>query len=275
MAALASQTSVKLLNGTNYPTWKIQAQMALMKDGLWGIVNRSETRPPDTETEKLAKFNKQWDRALAIIVLAIDPSLLYLIGDPTSPIDVWQKLQDQFQKKTWANKLHLRRKLYSLRLKEGESVHEHIRIMTETFNALSFIGDTISDEDRVVHLLASLPESYNMLVTALEACADVPKLELVTERLLHEERKLLDDESGQAWGGEKLMVAKRQNYKGPKCYKCHQFGHIKNDCPGREENRKGKAKYTNRTRENSTHTRLTQQRLNLRWEVTRIVTVLG
>ena len=44
------------------------------------------------------------------------------------------------------------------------------------------IGDSIEEEDRVVHLLASLPPSYDMLVTALEACAVVPKLELVTER---------------------------------------------------------------------------------------------
>ena len=43
----------------------------------------------------------------------------------------------------------------------------------------------VADEDRVVHLLASLPESFNMLVTALE---EVPKMEVVTERLLHKER---------------------------------------------------------------------------------------
>ena len=54
---------------------------------------------------------------------------------------------------------------------------------------LSVIGDPSTEEDRVVHLLASLPDSYNVLVTALEANADVPNMEVVTERLLHEERK--------------------------------------------------------------------------------------
>ena len=29
------------------------------------------------------------------------------------------------------------------------------------------IGDPITEEDRVVHLMASLPDSYNVLVTAL------------------------------------------------------------------------------------------------------------
>ena len=89
---------------------------------------------------------------------------------------MWKKLADQFQKKTWANKLHLRKKLYSLRLKEGGSVQDHIKTMTETFNVLTVIGDKITEEDRVVHLLASLPDSYCVLVTALEACAEVPKM---------------------------------------------------------------------------------------------------
>ena len=61
--------------------------------------------------------------------------------------------------------------------------------MTEIFNGLSITGAPVVEEDRVVHLLASLPESYNMLVTAFEANPNVPKMEVVTECLLHEERK--------------------------------------------------------------------------------------
>ena len=48
-----------------------------------------------------AKFMARRDRALATIVLSVEPSLLYLIGDPVAdPVAVWQKLADQFQKKT-------------------------------------------------------------------------------------------------------------------------------------------------------------------------------
>ena len=162
------------LNDSNYPTWKVQCPMALMKDGLWGIVNETETAPNQTHGEKYAKIMSRRDRALATIVLSVQPSLLFLLGDPEDPVAVWKKLMDQFQKKTWANKLELRRKLYSLRLKEGESVQTHIKVMMESFEGLSVIGDPVGEEDRVVHLLASLPESFNMLVTALDANADVP-----------------------------------------------------------------------------------------------------
>ncbi len=140
-----------------------------MKDGLWNIVDGSETCPPSTEAERYAMFVARRDHVLAIIVLSVEPSLLYLVGDPQNPITVWQKLADQFQKKTWAKKLELRRKLHSLRLKDGDSVQEHIKAVTEIFNWLSVAGDPVAEEDRVVHLLASLPDSYSMLVTAFEA----------------------------------------------------------------------------------------------------------
>ena len=98
------------LSGSNYPTWKVQCRMALIKDGLWNIVNGTEN-PPDVSEAGYEKFVGRRDRALAIIVLSVEPSLLYIIGDPEDPVTVWKKLADQFQKKTWANKLELRHKL--------------------------------------------------------------------------------------------------------------------------------------------------------------------
>ena len=61
--------------------------------------------------------------------------------------------------------------------------------MMELFNELAIVGDVIQNEDHVIYLLASLPDSYGMLVTALEANKEVPKMDIVTERTLHKERK--------------------------------------------------------------------------------------
>ena len=43
------------LKGSNYPTWKLQCRMVLMKEGLWTIVNGTENAPEEREAEKLAK----------------------------------------------------------------------------------------------------------------------------------------------------------------------------------------------------------------------------
>ena len=92
------KTAIVPLTGANYPTWKVQCKMSLIKDGLWEIVNGSERAPKENDSA-YSKFISRKNRALAIIVLSIDPSLLYLLGDPTDPTAVWERLSTQFQKR--------------------------------------------------------------------------------------------------------------------------------------------------------------------------------
>ena len=232
MSVEGRHVSIVALNGENYPTWKLQCKMALVREGLWGIVSGTEECPdPTTEAEKHTKYLARRDRALATIVLAIETSLLYLLGDPQDPAIVWEQLSQQFQKRTWANKLSLRKKLFTMRLKEGDSMKEHIKRMTEVFGELAVIAEPISEEDKVVHLLASLPDTYDVLVTALESGSEnVPPLETVTERLLREEEKLKGRETTEE---PKLLIA--GNNPGPKkktftCHYCGKPGHYKRDC---------------------------------------------
>ena len=219
---------IKQLNGSNYATWKVQCKMGLIRDGLWEIVNGTENSP--TDEKEIPKYALGRDHALATIVLSMEPTLLYLLGSgPEHPAAVWNKLADQFQKKTWSNKLTLQRKLYDLKLKEGKSVQKHIKALTEIFDELAIIGDPLNDESKVVHVLASLPESYDMLVTALEASPDVPKLEVVTECLLHEESKRKDKDDSNT--EVKAMASRHRNSrKGLKCHHCGKIGHIKQEC---------------------------------------------
>ena len=91
MATELKTVTVIPLNGSNYPTRKVQCRMGLMKDGLWNIVSGSERPQNPTEADKCAKFLAREDRALAVIVLSVEPSLQYLIGDIEDPIVVWKK----------------------------------------------------------------------------------------------------------------------------------------------------------------------------------------
>ena len=86
--AESKMVAVVPLSNTNYSTWKVQCKMALIKEGFWNIVNGTET-VSDEEAERQAKFVARRDKALAIIMLAIEPSLLYLVGpNPINPVVV-------------------------------------------------------------------------------------------------------------------------------------------------------------------------------------------
>ena len=89
----------------------------------------------------------------------------------------------------------------------------------------------MEDEDKVVTLLASLPEAYNMLVTALEESIEVPQMEVVIERLLYEEKRLGEREKSPI-PSSRVMVASdhKGNKKFIKCHHCGKLGHIRRFC---------------------------------------------
>ena len=71
------------LNGENYPAWKLQLRMALIRDDLWDIVNGSEHAPEEESASADAKkkFKTRSNKALSMIVLSMKPELHYLIEE--------------------------------------------------------------------------------------------------------------------------------------------------------------------------------------------------
>ena len=145
--------SIVLLNESNFATWKIQIKMALIREELWSFVAGDLELPKSQESKEYRAMSSRRDKALSIIVMAIEPKLLYLIGDPVDPKIVFEKLCNVFQRKSWANKLRLRKRLYSLKLEESSKVHEHLKNFTEIFNELAVLGDVLEDEDlSLIHI---------------------------------------------------------------------------------------------------------------------------
>ncbi|GMF64825.1 unnamed protein product [Phytophthora fragariaefolia] len=70
---------------------------------------------------------------------------------------------------------------------EGDGVLEHINKIKTLAEQLDAVGAPVSEDDLEITLLASLNESYQFLITALESRADSLTWELVTARLLHED----------------------------------------------------------------------------------------
>jgi len=225
------KSAIVPLNDKNYATWKIQVKMFLIKEDLFGFIDGTAIAPDQDNTVEQRKFAARRAKALSIIVLAVDVTLLYLLGDPTDPVEVWNKLQATFQRKTWSNKLRLRRKLYGMKLKQEDSLQVHLKNFIELFDELAVIGDALKEEDKVINLLASLPDDYSTLVTALEAFEQVPSWENVTERLLHEEQKL----KGKVGEVERSLVSinkyrANSSRRELKCFHCGKHGHIKKNC---------------------------------------------
>ena len=103
--------------------------MALMRDGLRSIGNETKEAPEAaSEVEKYAKFVARRESASNHFISENITTIL--VWSSTKTGRCFERLSNQFQKKIWASKLVLRRKLYSLKLKEGQPVQSHIKEMT-------------------------------------------------------------------------------------------------------------------------------------------------
>nr|CAD1823374.1 unnamed protein product [Ananas comosus var. bracteatus] len=71
------------------------------------------------------------------------------------------------------------RRLYSLRMKEGTKVSDHLNAFNNIICELESIGEKMKDENKAITLLCALPDTYETLITSL-SCTKEDSLDLDT-----------------------------------------------------------------------------------------------
>ncbi|KAF2345562.1 hypothetical protein FHG87_023682 [Trinorchestia longiramus] len=66
--------------------------------------------------------------------------------------------------KTWANKFRLKKKLFNMKLENGQNLQDYLKVFVKLFKELAIIGEAMEDEERVIILLSSLPDRFFSLV---------------------------------------------------------------------------------------------------------------
>ena len=97
---------------------------------------------------------KKLDRkAKSTIRLCVSDSILLNVSGEAKVKNLWEKLGTLCQSKSLVNKLFLRKKLYNLRMKDGDSVIEHLNAFNNVVSQLSSVDIKISNEDKCINLL--------------------------------------------------------------------------------------------------------------------------
>ena len=248
-STLDDKWTIDKLDSSNWCTWKFQMKHMLLAKGLWGHVTGTERLADEATPAQRTEFEKKGQRAFSTIVMAVSTPQLYLITSCEQAKEAWDALRDHFEKDTLANKLMLKKRYFRMEMAAGTSVESHLKQMKELTDKLAAIAAPVAEEDQVVTLLGSLPQSYSSLVTALESRENV-SLSYVQQSLVHEEKKLSGEFRQQTTGssaageGTSALVGgyrRRTRSRRPVCFEC-QEGHFRRDCPKLSSASKHKAK---------------------------------
>ena len=113
---------------------------------------------------------------------------------------LWVKLGTLYQSKSLVNNLFLQKKLYKLKMKDGDLVTEHLNAFNIVVSQLLSVDIKISNEDKCITLLCSLPDSWDRLAIAIGSNATALLFDEIVSSLLMEEmrRKNMESQNGDA-----------------------------------------------------------------------------
>lgn len=223
------RANITKLNNDNYSVWKFKIELLLIKDDLWTQVS---TEKP-TDATAAAAWQKRDDKARATIGLLVEDSQLIHIRKATTAKQVWESLKNYHEKSTLTSKVYLLRQICNLKLSETGNMEDHITLMQDLVDKLTALGEEIKDHLFVAMLLSSLPDTYGILITALESRPETElTLSLVKGKLIDEykRRKGVPDTEDSSTA---LRASQKKGIDGNKnksCFFCHKSGHFKQDC---------------------------------------------
>lgn len=230
MSDSSAKVQITKLNDENYQVWKYKVELLLIKEDLWTVI--VDTAP--TAGTELTGWNRKDGKARAHIGLFIEDNQIIHVKSKTTAKLMWTALEEYHQKSTLSNKVRLLRRLCRMLLPEGGNMHTHLNAMDECMDNLVTLGEPIVETFSVALYLSSLPESYGVLITALEsrAEADLTK-NMVKGKLMEEYRRRQEIENVSETGERALKVnTEDKGFDSTKahCFFCKRIGHVKADC---------------------------------------------
>jgi hypothetical protein len=232
----------------NFEIWKIKMHDLLMQQGVVKVL-LGKTKQPVSITDE------DWDemdaRALSAIHLCLANDVLFNIVTENTTTGLWSKLESLYMMKSLKNMIFLKIQLYSLCMKEGMEIVDHLNTFNTLLVQLDSMGVKFESEDKAITLLCSLPASWDHFVTSISfsSTESIEFDDTVGALLSKETRKKSNLETSTS---EVMVIRGRPKERGQgqrdfswskskgrksklKCWFCGKYGHLKKDCWKRQQ----------------------------------------
>lgn len=247
----SSLVSIEKFNGkSKFSLWRIKIQALLKQQAIWAPLVG-----PKPANMTNAKYASQDEKVHSTILLSLSYEVLCEVADEETASGVWKKLEKLYMTKSLTNKLLLKQRLFSLRMKEGSALKDHLDALNSILMDLKNVEVKIDDEDVALILLVSLPPSFENFVNSFVVGKETITLEdvrsaLHSRELRHQASKTLESqpvsllttsydrgryrfEKGKDKGG----ASSSSRCPNPRdiCNYCKEEGHWKHNCPKLKE----------------------------------------
>ncbi|KAJ2915280.1 hypothetical protein MD484_g5123, partial [Candolleomyces efflorescens] len=190
-------------------------------------------------TASVQEWEKKELKARTRLELAIgDSEMGHIVGADTA-YDIWERLCSVKESKGRLGILSTRRALYRSQAQEGFDMVEHINNLRSLKAELALMSNIVSDEDFVMIVISSLPESWDVFTTsylgAHSTSDETLKAVEFIPILLDEDRRRKSRE-----GGSETSLQARSKKSDMECFNCRRKGHVKKDCWAKGGGKEGK-----------------------------------
>ncbi|GJW24820.1 retrovirus-related pol polyprotein from transposon TNT 1-94, partial [Tanacetum coccineum] len=208
MSSLAKFDVEKFNRSNDFGLWRVKMRYPLIQHGWEAALDSFPGTMTDADKTATLKTDV-YKKAHSALLLCLDNKVLREVNKEDSAAGVWLKLETFYMTKSLANKLYLKKNLFTFYIDSGKKLSEHIDEFNKLIGDLANIDVDIDDEDQALMLLTSLPSLYDNFVETLLYGRESLTLEDVLSSLNSRELKKRTDAKDD---GDRLYV--RSDHRG-------------------------------------------------------------
>ncbi|GJR68564.1 hypothetical protein Tco_0014629 [Tanacetum coccineum] len=162
MSLIAKFDVEKFDRSNDFGLWRVKMWCLLIQHGWEAVLDPFLGTITDADKTAALKTDV-YKKSHSALHLCLNNKVLREVNKEDSAAGVWLKLETLYMTKSLANKLYLKKRLFTFYMHSGKKLSKHIDEFNKLIGNLANIDVDIEDEDQALMLLTSLPSSYDNL----------------------------------------------------------------------------------------------------------------
>ena len=168
---MGDKTNVIIFNGENHTEWETSVTFHIKAKGLGKVLTKA--RPMDAA--EASKWDDLNDQAFGKIGERIDPKYHEFLLDLTTAKEAMDKMKEIAEANDTNLLIRTRRQFANASLRDGDDLYEYLATMERYRRVLKSTSAPIGDQELVIRIMESLPDSWDAYFQALRTQSSIIK----------------------------------------------------------------------------------------------------